>query len=130
MTRQRFPVRASVVVSDIAVAADFYEGRIGLRPDAIVNEHVRMYACGDGTLLQVYASPDHAAKATGTVATWTVDDIEAAVGELERRGVRMVRYGAPIDTDAHGINDAGYVKVAWFCDPEGNTYGLEEVVSG
>jgi predicted enzyme related to lactoylglutathione lyase len=128
MSLQRYPVRATVVVSDIAAVEDFYEGSVGLAPTDRGHEFVRMYSCGDGTFLQVYASPDHAGKATGTVATFMVDDIEAAVAELAARGVQMEQYEAPVHTDPRGIHDAGYVKVAWFRDPEGNTFGLEEAV--
>jgi len=129
MSLGRYPIRATVVVADIAPAVAFYEGALGLEPAQAIDELVRIYACGDGTLLQVYASPDHVGKATGTVATWIVDDLDAVVAELAGRGLTFEQYAAPIDTDSRGVHDAGYVRLAWFCDPDGNTFSLEQPVA-
>jgi hypothetical protein len=49
-----------------------------------------------------------------------VDDIEEAVDQLERRGVRMEHYDLPeIKTDERGIfrGDPGPSAIAWFKDP-------------
>lgn len=53
-------VRATVAVSDIAQAAEFYETTLGLSPLPTGGmDQVRIYPCGEGSLLQVYAS-EHA----------------------------------------------------------------------
>ena len=36
-------------------------------------------------------------------------------------------YDEPVKTNAKGIHDSGYGKVAWFKDPDGNTFALEQV---
>ena len=54
-----------------AKAAEFYEATLGLSPlgdDG--TSHVRIYPCGSGSFLQVYAS-EHAGTATATVASWS-----------------------------------------------------------
>ena len=62
-------VRATVAVSDLSRAREFYEGKLGLAPLPGGPEFVSIYPCGEGSLLQVYASPDHAGRATATVAS-------------------------------------------------------------
>jgi catechol 2,3-dioxygenase-like lactoylglutathione lyase family enzyme len=120
-------VRASIAVSDLARAAEFYEGKLGLsaveeRPES------RIYACGGDTALHVYESPTGAAgPATATVATFYVNDLERVVDELAARGVTFERYDDPsLAADERGIHDLGDGKVAWFKDPDGNTFAIEE----
>jgi quercetin dioxygenase-like cupin family protein len=65
-----YKVRASVAVSDMAMAADFYEGKLGLEARESQADESRVYECGGDTSLHVYESPAHAGKATATLATW------------------------------------------------------------
>jgi catechol 2,3-dioxygenase-like lactoylglutathione lyase family enzyme len=119
-------INPQVAVSDIERAVAFYEGTLGLTPQGVQREGSRAYGCGDSTKLYVYAAPSHAGKATATLARWDVDDIDDAVAGLTARGVRFERYGEPVPTDDRGIHDSGYGKVAWFKDPDGNTFALEQ----
>ncbi len=49
-----------------------------------------------------------------------VDDIEAAVGELTKRGVQFERYDG-MNQDERGITRGGGPFIAaWFKDPAGN----------
>jgi catechol 2,3-dioxygenase-like lactoylglutathione lyase family enzyme len=121
-----YKVSAQIAVSDMGRAREFYEGRLGLAATGEEYDGSRVYACGDGSVLHVYASPANAGKATATLARWDVDDIEVVVGELAAAGVRFERYDQP-ETDARGIHDSGYGKVAWFKDPDGNTFALEQM---
>ena len=57
--------------------------------------------------------------ATYTILNFRVDDIDAAVDELVRRGVTLERYDG-MGQDANGINRAGGPYIAWFKDPAGN----------
>lgn len=124
MSLSKGEVRATIAVSDIDRAKGFYEGKLGLTaleggPDA-----VRMYECGKGTLLQVYASPDHAGKATATVASWSVPEFDAQVDELLAAGIEFAKYGAP-GGDERGIHTFGNHRVAWFEDPDGNVIAVD-----
>jgi predicted enzyme related to lactoylglutathione lyase len=126
MSLSNFPVSAQIAVSDITRAAEFYEGKLGLSPRGIQREGSRAYACGEGTMLFIYASPAHAGKPTATVARWDVDDLGHMVDELSSNGVAFERYNEPVRTDEKGIHDSGYGRVAWFKDPDGNTFALEQ----
>jgi catechol 2,3-dioxygenase-like lactoylglutathione lyase family enzyme len=127
MSLSSYPVGAQIAVSDMARADEFYEGKLGLSRAAVSRDGSRTYACGGGTTLYVYASPAHAGKATATMARWDVDDLERVVDDLTSRGVTFERYDEPVRTDEKGIHDSGYGKVAWFKDPDGNTFALEQV---
>jgi catechol 2,3-dioxygenase-like lactoylglutathione lyase family enzyme len=118
----------AVAVADYKLAREFYEGKVGLRVKEAWDGQMVAYECGGGTLLTVYVSPDHAGEATGTLAGWSVDDLEAEMDELESRGVEFERYErADIRTDDRGIFDSGEgMRVAWFRDPEGNTFAINE----
>src|SRR5215210_3305345 len=112
-----YEVRASIAVSDMARADEFYEGKLGLAAREGQPDQSRVYACGGGSSLHVYASPAHAGKATATLASWSVPDLEAVVEELRSRGVAFAQYDEPA-TDANGIHTYGDHKVGWFKDPD------------
>jgi catechol 2,3-dioxygenase-like lactoylglutathione lyase family enzyme len=124
MSLSNSEVRATIAVSDIDSAKEFYEGKLGLSaldggPDA-----VRMYECGNGTLLQVYASPDHAGKATATVASWSVPEFDAQVDELIAVGIELAKYDE-LGGDERGIHTFGNHRAVWFEDPDGNVIAVD-----
>lgn len=127
MTLSSFRVNPQIAVSDMARARAFYEGKLGLVPIGEQREGSRAYACAGGSALYVYAAPAHAGTATATVARWDVGDLDAVVAGLRAGGVEFERYGEPVRTDEQGIHDSGYGRVAWFRDPDGNTFALEQV---
>ncbi|MEV4131472.1 VOC family protein [Dactylosporangium sp. NPDC049742] len=99
---------------DIPATKRFYSETLGLTVD---EEHgmLHLRLAGDKDVL-IYPKPDHQ-PATFTVLNFPVEDIEAAVDELIRRGVTFEQYEA---TDAKGIHRAGGPLIAWFRDPAGN----------
>jgi catechol 2,3-dioxygenase-like lactoylglutathione lyase family enzyme len=120
-------VRPSVAVADIARAAQFYEGKLGLQPTAAQADDSRIYACGGGTSLHVYESPTGAERGTATAATWYVPDLHKVVDELTSNGVTFERYDDPaLRADEKGIHELDDGRVAWFHDPDGNTFAIEE----
>jgi catechol 2,3-dioxygenase-like lactoylglutathione lyase family enzyme len=124
-----FQLRASIAVSDIDTAVAFYEGRLGLQalrsgPSAKIPDGTRVYGSGGGPALNVYQSVT-AGKSAATMATWYVDDIEQIVDELTAVGVEFVRY-VEFEHDGRGITSrAGGGRIAWFQDPDGNTFAIE-----
>jgi catechol 2,3-dioxygenase-like lactoylglutathione lyase family enzyme len=121
-----YRVRTSIAVSDIARAAEFYEAKLGL-PAREQSDEGRIYACGGDTSLHVYESPTQAGGGTATLATWYVEDLEQVVDELNSRGVTFQRYDDPVlKTDEKGIHELDDGRVAWFSDPDGNTFAIEE----
>jgi catechol 2,3-dioxygenase-like lactoylglutathione lyase family enzyme len=129
MPLRDFHLRASIAVSDIQQAAAFYEGKLGLQalrsgPSAKIADGSRVYGSGGGPALNVYQSVT-AGKSPATMATWYVDDIEQVVDELTASGVEFTRYDE-FDHDAKGITArAGGGRIAWFQDPDGNTFAIE-----
>jgi catechol 2,3-dioxygenase-like lactoylglutathione lyase family enzyme len=117
-------VTATVAVSDLDRAKQFYEGKLGLTATGGQEEaQVVVYGCGDGSELIVYVS-EHAGKATATVATWDVDDVEQTVDELSAKGVEFEQYDEPLKTDEKGILRSEEGSVAWCKDPDGNTIAV------
>ena len=110
-------------VPDLDVARAFYEGTLGLR---VSQEHdlLTLHLAGDRDTL-VYPKPDYE-PATYTILNFPVDDVEAAVDELRKHGVRFERYES-IDQDERGISLDPYgPKIAWFTDPAGNILSVLE----
>jgi catechol 2,3-dioxygenase-like lactoylglutathione lyase family enzyme len=127
MSLNSFRVNPQIAVSDMTRAGAFYEGKLGLARVGPEHKGSRGYACGDGTILYVYESPAHAGKSGSTLARWDVaGSIEEAVDALSAKGVTFEHYDEPVRTNAKGIHDSGYGKVAWFKDPDGNTFALEQ----
>jgi len=129
MPLSAFPVRASVAVSHIGRAIAFYEGQLGLKPlksgpSAEIPDGSRVYESGGGPALNVYESAT-AGQSEATLATWHVDDLDQVVEELAGVGVEFVRYDV-YQHDARGITPrAGGGRIAWFQDPDGNTFAIE-----
>lgn len=82
---------------------------------------LRLRLAGGAEVL-VYPKPDHV-PATYTILNFPVDEIETAVDELVRRGVRFERYPG-METDEKGIFRLGGPYIAWFTDPAGNTLSV------
>jgi catechol 2,3-dioxygenase-like lactoylglutathione lyase family enzyme len=129
MPLSRYHLRTSIAVSDLQKAVAFYEGKLGLRvlqsgPSATIADGSRVYGSGGGPALNVYQSIA-AGKTAATLATWYVDDIDQVVDELLSSGVELIRYDQ-LDHDAKGITArAGGGRIAWFQDPDGNTFAIE-----
>ena len=110
-------------VDDIDACRKFYGETLGLRVSE-QNGLLTLHIAGGRDIL-VYPKADHT-PATFTILNFPVDDIDAAVGELERRGVRFERYEG-FEQDEHGISRAeGGPPIAWFTDPAGNILSVLE----
>jgi catechol 2,3-dioxygenase-like lactoylglutathione lyase family enzyme len=107
-------------VDDVPRAKEFYGETLGLRVserDGLLTLHL-----GGGVDVLVYPKPNHT-PATFTVLNFPVPDIERAVDELTRRGVRFARYPG-FDLDERGIHRGGGPLIAWFTDPAGNVLSV------
>jgi catechol 2,3-dioxygenase-like lactoylglutathione lyase family enzyme len=76
--------------------------------------------------VQAGARPsDDLMRQPATLAIWHVDDIDQFVDELTAAGVEIARYDE-YEHDAKGITArAGGGRIAWFRDPDGNTFAVE-----
>lgn len=105
--------------NDIPKAKDFYGRTLGLK---VSEEHgILSLHLGGGANVLVYPKANHT-PASFTVLNFPVDDVDKAVDELGKRGVRFEIYNEPeFKTDAKGISrDNGGPTIAWFKDPAGN----------
>jgi catechol 2,3-dioxygenase-like lactoylglutathione lyase family enzyme len=108
---------------DLAVAREFYEGKLGLKTseeEGLLTLHL---AGGRDTL--VYVKPDHE-PANYTILNFPVDDIDATVDALTQRGVVFERYEG-FDQDERGIHRSEGPPIAWFKDPAGNILSVLEM---
>lgn len=113
---------ATLPVGDLAVARDFWEGRLGFVPLETYPTAV-LYAGAGGS---VFAISRASARATGgnTQMAFTVPDIEAEVAALVSLGVAFEAYDLPGLRTVDGIAELGGNRVAWFRDPDGNVIGV------
>ncbi len=68
------------------------------------------------------------ASGTHTQMGWMVDNIEAEVAELQRRGVVFEEYDTPGLKTINGVATIGTEKAAWFKDSEGNLLAVSQLL--
>jgi catechol 2,3-dioxygenase-like lactoylglutathione lyase family enzyme len=113
---------ATLAVSDLDRARDFYENTLGLEavqepPGAI------LYKSGDSVVL-VYPS-EYAGTNQATAASWAVgDDFDQIVQDLKSKGVTFEQYDLPETTREGDVHLMGDFKAVWFKDPDGNILNL------
>jgi predicted enzyme related to lactoylglutathione lyase len=106
-------------VDDLKATQEFYGETLGLKTSVLDEENGLMvlHLAGDRDTL-IYQKGDHT-PATYTILNFQVEDIDEAVDELAKRGVRFERYEG-FELDEKGINRGVGPLVAWFKDPAGN----------
>ncbi|HLL35118.1 VOC family protein [Streptomyces sp. NPDC052773] len=115
-------------VDDLDAARRFYGDTLGLEVQEAGQGAMRMLilSLGSGARVFVYPKDTHT-PATFTILNFPVDDIDAAVAELERRGVTLERY-PEFDHDDKGVvrggGGEGPAAIAWFTDPAGNVLSV------
>jgi catechol 2,3-dioxygenase-like lactoylglutathione lyase family enzyme len=116
---------SSFSVNDIAKAKEFYGKTLGLEvgsgPEGTV-----VVQLTSGSKVLMYPKPTHQA-ATFTVLNFPVKNVDQAVDELTKRGVRFETYNEPnLKTDERGISRGNGPTIAWFKDPAGNILSVLE----
>ena len=125
MSLSSHKLNASIAVSDMARASEFYEGKLGLVAASTGADGSKIYESAGAASLHVYPSPANAGGSAATLATWYVEDVERMVEQLGSNGVTFEHYEG-LTADDKGISPrAGGGKVAWFKDPDGNTFAVE-----
>ena len=109
---------------DLDKAREFYGGTLDLElSEPFPGGLVLNLPGGRDTL--IYHKPDFT-PATYTMLNFEIPDIEAAVDELNSRGIEMERYEG-FDQDEKGIARMPDAPVgAWFTDPAGNILCMHE----
>jgi catechol 2,3-dioxygenase-like lactoylglutathione lyase family enzyme len=124
------PAAATLPVSDLQAAREFYENVLGLTPMQEMGEDepgAVLYKSGESVVL-VYES-EYAGTNKGTAATWAAGgDFDAIVERLREKGVTFEHYddlpGTTRDGDVHTL---GEMRAVWFKDPAGNVLNVGDV---
>ena len=128
-------VATRLPAQDLERARAFYAEKLGLEPVEEREGGLR-YVCAAGEFA-LFASAG-APSGAHTQMGWEVDDIEATVAELRRRGVVFEEVDLPGLKTVNGIAEvagnypssgATGEKAAWFRDSEGNLLGIGQPVS-
>ena len=104
----------------------FFEKTLGL--ELLTEDPFALVFDANGITLRVanVASVKGFKPAPFTILGWSVDDIDATVKELSKRGVKFERY-PEMDQDDLGIwTSPSTARIAWFKDPEGNILSLTQ----
>ena len=116
-------VVTTIPVSDLERSKAFYAETLGLTL-LVENPASARFRCGEFSELSIFKRPGTSTE--HTLAHFEVADIEAAVQDLEARGVAFIDYTeGPLVTTNH-IAQLGPARGAWFHDPDGNTLGLRQ----
>ncbi|MEC5387151.1 VOC family protein [Uliginosibacterium sp. H3] len=121
------PAVATVAVSNIERARQFYQDVLGLAPVSAKESGVLSLASADTTLL-VYES-QFAGSNQATAVTWILDGrgeerIEDVVHALRDKGVHFEHYDFPGGTREGDVHIFGKIRNAWFKDPDGNILSI------
>jgi len=118
---------STFAVPDIDAAERFYGDTLGLEVRREPEMGMLEIKVGGGPPITIYPKPDHE-PANFTVFNVLVEDIDAAVDELNRSGVQMKRYelDMPVQPDDRNIYRGMGPAIAWFTDPAGNILSVME----
>jgi catechol-2,3-dioxygenase len=109
---------ATIAVSDLQRARDFYENTLGLEPLQEAPGAV-VYKSGSSVVI-VYPS-EYAGTNKATAASWPAGgDFDAIVQDLEAKGVTFEHYDLPDTTREGDVHVMGDLRSVWFKDPDGN----------
>ena len=110
-------------VDDLDEAERFYGETLGLTVERNPMGFIDIHLASGATVL-AYGKPNHE-PASFTILNFPVDDVEAAVDDLNARGVTTKIYTDPdFGTDAKGISRGRGPDIAWFTDPAGNVISV------
>lgn len=110
-------------VKDLDEAKAFYGETLGMSVREL-DMGILELTLGSGAKVMVYPKPDHE-PAVYTIMNFDVDDVEAAVDDLNARGVVTKIYDdSEFPTDAKGISRDMGPEIAWFRDPSGNVLSV------
>jgi predicted enzyme related to lactoylglutathione lyase len=121
--------QATIPASDVARARAFYAEKVGLQPTTEKPQGLE-YELSDGTTFLIFQSQG-AASGGHTQLGLRVADAEAAVRDLQSRGLKFEEYDTPNFKTDNGIASIPGGRGGWFRDSEGNLIAIfQEVEAG
>jgi catechol 2,3-dioxygenase-like lactoylglutathione lyase family enzyme len=119
------PLTTILPVKDLDRAREYYERKLGLKPEGLQADGKFLFSCGGGATLALIPKPE-GTKAEHTAVSFRVDDIAKEIRDLESRGVKFNDYDFPGFKTVGHVCVLGAEQAAWFNDPEGNILCLHE----
>ncbi|HEX2141898.1 MAG TPA: VOC family protein [Candidatus Limnocylindria bacterium] len=116
---------ARLAASDIGRARAWYEEKLGLVPEKDEMGGVSLWYRTADTWFLLYQT-DAAGTARNTVGGWEVENLDAVMAELRKRGVTFEDYDFGEMKTVDGVLSMGGYRAAWFRDSEGNILELTE----
>jgi catechol 2,3-dioxygenase-like lactoylglutathione lyase family enzyme len=109
-------------IDDAEAAKKFYGDTLGLRVTQLENGFLNLHL-DSGAVVLAYVKENHE-PASFTILNFEVDDVDAAVDDLNARGVDTNIYGSDIPADSRGVMKGNGPDIAWFRDPAGNVLSV------
>jgi catechol 2,3-dioxygenase-like lactoylglutathione lyase family enzyme len=116
-------VHPTIMVSDLARARAFYEGKLGLEVVRQAGPYLFLRAGASQLALVARAN---AVAPPSTICAFEVDDLKATLSALRERGVVFEEYDTPSLRTIDGIAKVGPFHAAWVRDPDGNFLGIHD----
>ena len=121
-------VTVMLPVDDVDRAKKFYVESLELSYTGTNDEGSAIFELAGGTTLMLLPRPG-GKRSEATAISWEADDVEAAVNELQGKGVAFEDYDFPgLKTVDHIATMEGE-KAAWFKDPDGNVLCVHQTSS-
>lgn len=112
-----------LLTKDYYKARAFYEGKLGF--EFVSLDQFALAVRAGKSIIRIVKVPTFT-PLQSTVLGWEVDDIEAIVDWLTKRGVVFEKYPFVQDKERGIWTAPGGSKVAWFKDSDGNVLGVSE----
>jgi catechol 2,3-dioxygenase-like lactoylglutathione lyase family enzyme len=114
---------AFVLTKDYEKARAFYEGKLGL--EFVSLDQFALALRTGGNMIRITKMPNFT-PLQSTVLGWGVQDIEATVAWLQKRGVEFEKYPFVQDKERGIWTAPNGDRVAWFKDPDGNVLSVAQ----
>lgn len=115
---------ATLAVTDLDAAREFYEGVLGFVPRREVAEGV-LYAAGTGDFLVYPSSFAGTNQATALSFQVPADRFDAEAAAPREKGLVFQTFEAEGLAWVDSVASYGEVRSAWFSDPDGNILNIE-----
>jgi catechol 2,3-dioxygenase-like lactoylglutathione lyase family enzyme len=113
----------TIMVSDMARARAFYEGKLGLEVAREAGPYLFLRA---GTSQLALVARASVVAPPTTICAFEVDDLTATLSALRGRGVAFEEYDTPTLRTVDGVASVGPFRAAWMRDPDGNYLGIHD----
>lgn len=120
-------VHLNIPTLDIEKARQFYGGTLDLKEMSVEIDGVALYELAGGGRVEVFQRAS-VTPAEHTIGGFAVEDVEAVVDFLKKRGIVFEEYDLPgLKTEDGIARTSPLTRCAWFKDPEGHYLVVTEL---